>query len=142
MNWLLRIAAMAVLIWPTFSLAADSYEDGLAAWMKGDFDAAHRILLPLANGDGPSANYARDLLGRMFLDGSGVHRNAREAARWFRLAAENGHVQSLFDLAELYRKGLGVAQNYREAIHWYVEATQLYRGTVMRQAAVPVTLPI
>jgi len=46
------------------------------------------------------------------------------AARWYRLAAENGHALGQNNLADLYLRGQGVRQSYEEAVHWFQQAAQ------------------
>ena len=50
---------------------------------------------------------------------SGVPKDAAEAARWFRLAAEQGHADAQFYLAVLYNTGMGVLKDAAEAVRWY-----------------------
>ena len=47
---------------------------------------------------------------------------ARQAAKWFRLAAEQGHGESQGLLADMYWKGIGTRQDYVEAMRWYKKA--------------------
>ena len=42
-----------------------------------------------------------------------------EAARWYRLAAEQGHVEAQYSLGLVYATGRGVEQDYAEAARWY-----------------------
>src|SRR5690606_29127316 len=37
---------------------------------------------------------------------------------WIKKAAENGHVNAMYDLGSLYDSGQGVQQNYTEAVKW------------------------
>jgi uncharacterized protein len=46
-------------------------------------------------------------------------RNAVEAARWYRLAAEHGHTGAMLNLGNLYRDGRGVEKNGPEAVHLF-----------------------
>jgi TPR repeat protein len=51
----------------------------------------------------PSAQYE---MGRMFLAGEGVRKNAKQAGRWFQLAAAKGHAGALATLGQmLFRDG-------------------------------------
>jgi localization factor PodJL len=45
-----------------------------------------------------------------------------KAARWFRRAAEGGHISAQYRLATLYELGHGVPQSYAEAMKWYERA--------------------
>jgi TPR repeat protein len=49
----------------------------------------------------------------------GIAENKAEAARLFRLAADQGHACAQFLLGDLFEKGHGVAQDRSEAIRWY-----------------------
>ena len=54
-----------------------------------------------------------------FIKGSGVRRDYGVAARWYRLAAEQGHVKAQVSLGNMYSKGIGVIQDHAEAAKWY-----------------------
>lgn len=41
-----------------------------------------------------------------------------EAAKWFRLAANQGHAEAQYNLGVMYKKGYGVPQNKTEALKW------------------------
>jgi TPR repeat protein len=58
----------------------------------------------------PHAQYN---LGRMYLDGDGVPKDARRGARWLRLAADKNHMESQALLGNLYFSGLGGLQRQR-----------------------------
>jgi len=55
----------------------------------------------------------------MYEDGHGVAQNYREAAKWYRLAAEQGIALAQFNLGLLYENGQGVPQNSKEAVKWF-----------------------
>ena len=50
--------------------------------------------------------------------------NYEEAAKWFRKAAEQGHVYAQYNLGYCYDSGEGVTQNYEEAAKWYRKAAE------------------
>ena len=54
----------------------------------------------------------------------GKPKNHIEAAKWFRLAAEQGHADAQFSLGVCYEKGIGVDQDYTEAVDWYRMAAE------------------
>ena len=54
----------------------------------------------------------------MYTNGEGLKKDYTEAAKWYRLAANQGHVKAQFQLGMLYKKGLGIAQDYTEATRW------------------------
>ena len=51
-----------------------------------------------------------------------MHSNYVEAAKWFKLAAEQDDPVAMDYLGEMYEKGWGVPQNIEEAIRWYRKA--------------------
>ncbi len=53
-----------------------------------------------------------------FNTGQGVPQDYAEAVRWWRLAAEQGHVSAQNNLGTMYRSGQGVPQDYVEAHKW------------------------
>jgi TPR repeat protein len=50
--------------------------------------------------------------------GNGVKKNEAEAVKWFRKAAEQGHVASQNLLALRYHNGDGTKKDYTEAVKW------------------------
>lgn len=58
--------------------------------------------------DDPVTQY---LLARYYLKS-----DTSEAAKWFKQAAENGHLLSKYELGMLYYKGDGVKQNFKKAV--------------------------
>lgn len=61
-------------------------------------------------------------LAGCYADGRGVRVNRREAAKWYRAAAEKGNVTAQCHLGRSYEKGLGVKKNELEAVQWYRKA--------------------
>ena len=71
-------------------------------------------------------------LGVMYDMGEGVPEDNAEAVKWYRLAAEQGHVEAQHDLGVMYKRGEGVPQDYTEAAKWYRLAAE--QGHVTAQA--------
>ncbi|GHU27044.1 hypothetical protein AGMMS50256_05870 [Betaproteobacteria bacterium] len=63
-------------------------------------------------------------LGLMYSNGNGVEKNDVEAAKYFRMAAEQGHAVAQNSLGWMFENGQGVAQNYAEAVNWYRKAAE------------------
>ncbi len=89
-------------------------------------------LRPLAANGDAQAQYE---LGFMYDRGLGVPQDYKEAASWYRKAAEQGNAQAQFFLGQMYDTGKGVPQGYEEAASWYRKAAeqgealaQLYLG--------------
>jgi hypothetical protein len=60
----------------------------------------------------------------MYAKGYGVIQNHLEAAKWYRLAADQGHSFARNTLAAMYKKGQGVPRDYVESLKWYVLAAE------------------
>ncbi len=56
--------------------------------------------------------------------GRGVTRDYSEAVKWYRMAADLGHVRAQYNLGNHYYKGEGVSQDYSEAVKWYRRAAE------------------
>jgi TPR repeat protein len=63
-------------------------------------------------------------LARLYLDGTGVERDARQAARWFNLAAEKGHHAAQALLGQLFATGHGVPRQRARGLMWLTLAQQ------------------
>ncbi|MDA9250071.1 SEL1-like repeat protein, partial [bacterium] len=82
----LRAVAIATVLFLAFTpLAAQDFSKGLAAAQAGDYATALQEWTPLANQGDASAQYN---LGQMYRVGQGVLQDHEEAARWYRLAAD------------------------------------------------------
>jgi TPR repeat protein len=92
---------------------------------QGDFALAetpHDQVLARARYHNPAA---QSYLGFLYLSGEeDTPRDTTEAARWFRLAAEQGQVEAQFNLALLLAGGDGVPADPRQAAHWCRRAAE------------------
>lgn len=57
-------------------------------------------------------------LARLYMEGTGVKQDARQAARWFNLAAEKGHHPSQALLGHLLINGQGVPRQRAKGLMW------------------------
>src|SRR5215207_1630194 len=57
-------------------------------------------------------------LASMFLLGEGGDQNARQAARWFKLAARKGHVGAQSEFGYMLYEGIGVGRRPIEGLMW------------------------
>lgn len=109
---LARAAAGMVLILMLASpSAAGPFADGQAAYDKGNLEEARRLWMPLASSGDPKVQFQ---IGQNY-----EQKDAAEAARWFRLAADQGLAPAQYSLANMYREGRGVPQNTAEAAKWF-----------------------
>jgi TPR repeat protein len=65
----------------------------------------------------------------MYDRGNGLTRDYREAARWFRLAAEQGDASAQVNLGVMYAHGRGVPHDDKEAAKWYRLAAEQGRAS-------------
>ncbi|KLK89532.1 exopolysaccharide biosynthesis protein [Microvirga vignae] len=63
-------------------------------------------------------------LARLYMEGTGVARNARQAARWFNLAAEKGHHPSQALLGHMLINGQGVPRQRAKGLMWLTLARE------------------
>jgi TPR repeat protein len=96
-------------------VCAEPLEDGVAAYDRGDYATALRLLQPLAEQGNVTAQI---VLGSMYDAGIGVIKDDRKALQWYRLAAEQGNADAQFNLGDMYANGQGVTQDDREAVKW------------------------
>jgi TPR repeat protein len=84
MKFTLKHAFAAIFLMLSFAapLAAGPYEDAVAAYNRGDYATALRLLRPLAEQGDVVAQFN---LGTMYANGHGVSQNYAEAAKWYRL---------------------------------------------------------
>jgi len=98
------------------ALAAGPLENAFAAYIKGDYATALRLLTPLAEQGEPRAQAG---LGLMYETGFGVKQDYKTAAAWYQKAADQGNARAQYDLGSLYERGDGVKQDYVQALKWY-----------------------
>ena len=84
----------------------------MALYRAGDVSAAVPLLEPDARAGDAEAAYA---LGELYLNGDGVERNLSMSAGWFMRAADHGHADAAFKLANAHKLGLGIPQNIEQA---------------------------
>ena len=114
---LLRATLTALLMLGAIEGAAVAgpLEDADAASERGDFEAAYRLLRPLAE---QGVALAQTNLGFMYANGRGVPQDYSKALEWFRKAADQGFATAQTNLGIMYYMGLGVPQDYAEAMKW------------------------
>ena len=92
------------------------FDEGVAAYDRGDYATALREWRPLAKQGVADAQYN---LGVMYGEGLGVPQDYAKAVGWWRKAAEQGHATAQYNLGVAYHNGEGVPQNYAQAHMWY-----------------------
>jgi TPR repeat protein len=76
----------------------------------------------IANGDKKYAPGNINIAGTAYQSGTNVTKDAREAVRLYRIAAEAGLAVAQTNLASMYRYGEGVALDVQQARQWYERA--------------------
>jgi TPR repeat protein len=112
-----RLLAGLVIAAVTMDAAlAGPWEDGNAAYQRGDYEAALGLLQPLAEqGDA----HAQTAVGFMYANGQAAAQDDAAAVTWFRKAAEQGNANGQNDLGYMYANGKGVPTDYVQAAIWF-----------------------
>jgi TPR repeat protein len=74
---------------------------------------------------------AQTTLGKLYLDGTSVKADVKQAVKWFQLAADKNYPDALAALGELTQAGQGVPLNLQEAVRLYRRAAE--NGSVAGQ---------
>src|SRR5580765_7147289 len=82
----------------TPAVLAGPWEDGMAAYNRGDYVPAVRLFRPLAEQGNAKA---QNMLGVMYRRGHGVARNSVRAFVWFSRAAARGDATAKTELREV-----------------------------------------
>jgi TPR repeat protein len=116
----LLIVVIAAILLFTGAVSAGDYEDGAAAYIRGDFVTAKRLWLPLA--ERGEAN-AQTGLARMYFLGQGVKVNLAAALDWCREAAAKGLPAAQYQLGQIYEHPWDPQiRDLTEAVKWYRKA--------------------
>ena len=115
------VALFAVLISGTAVVRAADFNDGLAAYLDSNYEAAMGIWLPMAEGGDAGAQFA---VGLLHEQGQGVAVDPATAARWYRRAADQGNADAQLSLGSLHASGTGVSRNQAEAARWFGAAAR------------------
>ncbi len=98
-----NIIVGVLLVAPLIGIAAavaGPWEDGMAAYNRGDYVPAIRLFRPLA---AQGNTKAQSVLGVMFRKGEGVPKNSVRAHMWFSFAAARGDAKARAELRDVSR---------------------------------------
>lgn len=110
---------LALVFQTTCALHAQTFDDALSAYKRGDYGAAYTGFKKEADqGDLVS----QGILGLMFSKGQGVQKDPELAYQWYRKSAEQGSPKSQYWTGVAYANGNGVAKDDQMAIQWYRKA--------------------
>jgi TPR repeat protein len=96
-KWILVSVILAAQL-AGFAAVAGPWEDGMAAYNRGDYVPAFRLFRPLAEQGNAKA---QKVLGIMFHKGEGVPKNPVRARMWYSLAAKQGDAGARTELHEV-----------------------------------------
>jgi len=130
------VAGILLLLCIVGLAAAGALEEGDAAYSKGDYANAVRLLRPLADRDIALAQYR---LAEMYSSGNGVPQDYAEAAKWYVRSANRGEVAAQYKLGTMYENGEGVPRDNILAYMWFdlSAAHGNKAGATRRDAIVP-----
>ena len=60
-------------------------------------------------------------IGLLLLEGDGIEMNKQEASHYFKLAADKGHVDSMYKYAKMNEEGDGIPKNLDEAAKYFIK---------------------
>ncbi len=125
----LLAAALALTLGLAASPAFAGYQEGKAAFDKRDFETAWKELDPLAKQGNPDAMF---LVGTMHHVGGGTPVSYKDAAEWYRKAADAGKIDAVFTMGVIYEGGIGQPRSITEAFKWYKKSADrgFYAGII------------
>jgi TPR repeat protein len=102
------------------AVIAGGYEDGVAAYKRGDFAAAKRLWLQSGEKGDAKAQFG---LALIYFLGQGVNVNMAAALDWCQKAADQGLAAAQYELGQIYQHPwLPELHDFAEAARWYREA--------------------
>jgi TPR repeat protein len=115
---------LAAQLMGTVAAFAGPWEDGMAAYNRGDYVPAIRVFRTLAEQGNAKA---QNVLGVMFRKGEGVPKNPVRAHMWFSFAAKRGEASARAELREVSRTMTAQEISQAEAMAKACEASN-YRA--------------
>lgn len=112
------IIPLLVLFTP---LSHADFREGGQAYIRGDYEAAAKEFIPLAERGDHRAMYA---LGSMHASGQGVEKNLKKSFELFSEAAKNGRADAMYKLGLMYEQGQGISQNLKKAARYYQKSAK------------------
>lgn len=113
----MRKLLIALLLVALSGTARADFNEGVVAYLTGDYDKAYATMRSLA--ETTDHAYAQYYVGMMFLKGQGVAQDYKEAGQWFLKAAEQRIPQAQFQLGSLYLSGDGLPRDPEQAYAWF-----------------------
>ena len=103
------------------ALAHAGFDEGKAAYDRGDYTVAYKEFKPLAEqGNAKAQGY----LGVMYDNGQGMPQDFVLAHMWARKAAEQGIAGAQWFMGMMYEYGNGMPKDHAEALKWLRKAAE------------------
>ena len=115
----IKILIVTVFLTAFGGVTYADFQDGLDAYIKGDYETALKEWQSLADQGNASAQYN---LGLMYDKGKGVLKDDKQAVKWYRKAADQGDADAQFNLGGMYAYGEGVLKDLSKAKYWIKKA--------------------
>jgi len=119
------IILLATIALSGAAFASSPFEEGLAAYNRGDYAQAWGILKPLADAENADAQF---MIAEMYAGGQGVAKDEQEAIKWVFKAAENGNLKAQDTLAfwamREFRQKRQAVENKAQKIKWITGAAE------------------
>ena len=109
------IGALGFFVLSAANPAWPDFNDGLAAYEKGDYKTALREWRPAAEKGDP---HAQHMMGFLYANGRAVPIRPELTFKWWTRAADQGFAPAQYTLGTLYRQGMGVKRDLGKAAHW------------------------
>lgn len=103
------------------NIQAQTLEDAVAAYRKGDLETAAQQFTALAEAGDTKAQFN---LAVLYEKGEGVAQDSDKALAWYQKAAEAGNVNAQYNLGLAYETGEGAQQDYGKARAYYEKAAE------------------
>jgi len=114
-----KLILTTVFVTTATAVIAGPFENGAAAFKRGDYRAAMENWRTLTTDP-----MVQNDFGIMYKDGKGVPQNNATAVQWFSRSAAAGNSLGQNNLGGMYRDGLGVHRDYSRAITFFRAAAQ------------------
>ncbi len=118
---IIYFSVLLLFLFVGLSPAYAGWNEGAAAYQRGDHETAFKEFKPLAEQGNTWAQY---YVGHMYIMGQGIPKDYTEAFKWYEKAAEQGNTWAQYNVGVMYDKGEGVPQDNAEALKWFREAAQ------------------
>lgn len=119
-----RLAALAIALAAVtaHAHAEDAMSEVRRLLDQQEYSRALLIVAPMAEQGNTNAMF---IIGKMYLNGTGIRKDEVQALAWFYRAAQTGHIKAMREVATSYERGRGAPVNVFEAYQWRLKASSL-----------------